>query len=147
MSTNHLKTINDAFHSLLISYQPELSPLKPGKDLKWKRNEYMRYWCTGQDLISADNSGETRQYTYEINHYFNFTNLDRPKIVNTVFGRLEDIKEALMENRTYQPSEVYKWNDLAINLIEVLRLDEDEALAGIYYIRFELTLMRFNQWS
>ena len=147
MSTNHLKTINDALHSLLISYSPELSPLMPGKDLKWKRNEFMRYWCTAQNHISSDNDGETREYTYEINHYFNFTTLDKPKIVNTVFGRLEDVKETLMESRTYQPSSVYKWHDLAINNIEVLKVEEEEPLAGIYYIKFELTLKRFNQWS
>ena len=147
MSTNHLKTINDALHALLISYAPELNPLMPGESIRFKSNEFMRYWCIAQDFISADNSGETREYTYEINHYFNVTNLDRPKFVNTVFGRLEEIKELLMENRTYQPSGVYKWNDLSINTIEVLQIEEEKPLAGTYYIKFEVKLKRFNQWS
>ena len=145
--TDHLQTVNDALHALLIGefetdikFESEFQP-------NWKRSEYIRYWPVSQIYVSGNTSGEDRQYTYDIDIYFNIKQMSRNVFKNTVSERLERLKQLLMENRTYQPSDVYKWHDGTVDEIEILKRDEEDDYEGIYYVHCEFTIMRFNQWA
>jgi len=149
--SNHLKTVNEALHSLLIGtfkFPVELKRLDVGeiKELNFKQNEYCRYWGK-QEYTDGNSDGGNVEYTYRLNHYFNTKRINRNDIETKMFGRLEDYNQLLMSSRTYQPSSVYKWHDLLVVDGEILQVDDDEPHAGMYYIDLTFTMKRFNQWS
>lgn len=142
--TNHIKTINDALFSLL-STKFKTVELALLFNAEFNRDEYVRYWPMTQEHITSNNDGEIRRYLYDIDVYFDVNQFTRTIFEKKISVRLEDLKQLLMESRTYQPSGVYKWHDAAIETIQILQ--PEDGYDNIYYIHCEFSLLRFNQWN
>lgn len=141
-STNHLKIINDALHDLLLSEFKVPIDFAKEYNIDFSKNEYIRYWITEQPLISANSVGEDREYIYEIEHYFNRFSMNRIKFNNLIAARIEQMKQLLMENRTYILS-IYYWHDANLDIGEIEQIEDKK----VYFYHADLHLTRFNQWA
>lgn len=145
--TNHLKTITDALHSLLISEFKIKVEYSKDFRMNFGQSEYISYWCTEQNLISTNTDGEDREYVFEIFHYFDNKRFDKKLFDEKISERVEQLKQLVMENKTYQPGDVYKWHDAELESIGIEHFEDEEELPNIYFIQSELHLRRFNEWA
>ena len=145
--TNHTKTVNDALHALLIGEFKQSVFLQSKFEPKFKENEFISYWLVDSDFDSTFSDGENRMYNYEIKIYFNRKVMNREFFENTISARMEQLRQLLSENKTYQPSDVYKWHDAKIDLIEIIEIEEDEDMEEMIYINCEFSLMRACIWA
>ena len=147
--TNHVKTIKDALHFLLVE------EFKPTKIVMAKEfdpghisdGEYIRYFLVDQPILEFHSDGETREYTYDGSYYFdekryNFSNI----FDDLVSPRIERFKRLLHNNRSYAPSNAYKWHHLELDIAESFYLTEDEDVEtpypNILNVPFELRIIR-----
>jgi hypothetical protein len=148
--TNHLGTVNDALNDLIKTEFASI-PVKNERKFKpdFRKGEFIRFWCVAQSEPELNSDGETREYTYDIDFYFNLSVLKRPKFEDLLAARTEQLKQLLQENVTYQPGGTYVWHNARIDLIEVedFEDEEEEAYRNIVYVHCEFTLRRFNQWA
>ncbi len=145
--TNHIETIREALHLLLIAefnvkvdFNIEFNP-------GFGKNEYIRYFFQGDNFVSSNSDGETREYTFDIDIYINTAKIDKTKFTQTASKRIEQLNQLLSYYRTYQPSNVYKWHDSRIESIEIDRLEDVEGFENVKIIRCEYTVVRTGQWA
>lgn len=147
--TDHTEIVNDALHALLIGEfkVPVKYERENGFIPDLRRGECIRYFNVSQDHISNNSDGEDRQFNYELDYWFNKRVITKTNFEKTVWERVEQLRQLLAENVTYQPSD-YKWHDLVIDVCELVHLeDEDGNLTGESLVHFEFNMMRFCQWA
>lgn len=144
--TNHINTIVEALRSLLLGeFKVKIDYsmfFNPG----FGHNEYIRYFIDSEDYVSSNTDGEVRNYTFGIDYYFNTAEIDRTKFSKIISKRIEQLKQLLMYNRTYQPNSVYTWHDARIETIEIGALEDNEGYEKVHFIHCDFTVTRFNKW-
>lgn len=148
--TDHNEIVNDALHALLIGEYG--IPVEYNDDEfynpNYRTSECIRYYMTVSDESTYNSDGEDRVFNYVLEHYFNHKRLAKKNYEKTIWERENQTRQLLAENRTYQPSNTYKWHDLMIETSEVLRRENaDGEQLQEKYIKMEISLRRFCQWA
>jgi len=114
------------------------------------RGEYIRWYSDQSEFISGLSNGETREYTYIINYYIDNANRYIKDFYEKVISdRVQRLNQLLIENRTYQPSSVYKWHDAVMETIgkpEKLNETIEDVKDSIYVVEMEFKITRTNTW-
>ena len=144
--TNDLQTVLDALQTILNA---EFKPIpivvasKLQMDKVAKKNEYLRIWCTGDDVVSRVSGGVYRSYEVEFVWYFNVARYRDEKILDdTISERIERLERLLENNYSYNTGAT--WVSCAINSIQYLyELEEDiEGIENIKAGRIVANILR-----
>ena len=115
-----------------------------------RRGEYIRWYSDESEFINGVTNGETREYTYILNYYIDNANRYIKDFYEKVISdRVQRLNKLLIENRTYQPSNVYKWHDAVMETIgkpEKLNETIEDAKDSIYVVEMEFKVTRTNTW-
>ena len=153
--TNEIKTIGDALYDIMYD---ELKPIPvilsnrfEAKELG-QQGEYIRYWIGPSNTISYYSNGECREYEVNIYYYINQNRYRKGAFFDEVLSvKSEQLKRLLLDNRSYEPGDVYKWHYLVVNQPEyplnVNEIDELEGYENIKVIHHQLNIHRDNDLS
>jgi len=148
--TDHTQVVNDALHALLIGEHKIPVDYESSEDYEpdLRRGECIRYYNVDQVNVGNGSGGEHRQFNYELDHFFNRGNYTKKQFEKLIWERYERTRQLLKENRTYQPSNVYKWNNLEIEEMAVVDIvDENDELTGEKAIHIVFNFKRFCEWT
>jgi len=148
--TNHLDAIVDALKTILFDeFKPVPVIYDEGYENRHlKHGEYIRFWLERDNWISGNTSGETRQYSFQIDFYIE----DRKRLNDYNFQnyhstKAERLKQVLNSNRVYGST---TWHALEVESLAYLSAEEifaeQEGLENIRAIRLIVNITRSNFW-
>ena len=147
--TNYAETITDAFRGLLTSeFKGRIRHSKYFEPDQMTSGEYFRYYLIEQPILEFHSDGETREYTFDCAWYFDEKRRDYKKVFDKLVSeRIERFKRLLHNNRSYAPSDAYKWHHLSVEPDESFYLDETgeeelEQYSDILCVPITLTIIR-----
>lgn len=111
-----------------------------------ERGEYIRIWPGETDLISLNSDGETRQYPYQITHYFDRKRYRQKKDWDELYsGRTARMRQLMRDNHYKRIDNDYIWHDLSLVSFTPPTDDLDDVETdNVYGIVYEIEITRSN---
>ena len=142
--TNHVETITDSLRYLLVQeFNCEIVQEEKFVSKHLDKGEYFNYYLTEQPIELLHSDGETRNYTFECKWFFNTKQFEfRKTFDDLVSERIERLKRLLYNNRSYTPSNVYKWHHLVTEIEKSFYLiEEDEETNYAHVLCVPITII------
>lgn len=147
---NFGKIVNQGIFTLLNAEIPKekvvYQPAFRKKDLT--RGKYYRIYQDGSALIDQGTGYETRSYNYQISYYYQFSGDEsKNKFEDVISNDWEHLYNYLMENRSYNPSSVYKWHNIEFGEVSGVTWGIDDEFPEIGHIDAEVSFIRTNDFT
>lgn len=144
--TNFDKLINESLFDILknemkipVVYYSEFRK----QDIA-KKNEYIRIYGNGSDLVQKYSNGETRDYNYQISYYFQYSgDQQKEKFQQVISDRINQLYYFLLEN-SYYTSGVQRWFNVSFDTISPVIWGFDEEQTEIAHVDMDVIFRRAN---